>query len=180
MADLFDGLITSKTRIKLLIRLFLNPDARSYLRELAREFNISSNSVREELNQLTQSRLLSSNKIGRQVYYWANQDHPLFPELKTMVKKVTGIDQVIEGIVTRLGKVEKAFLLDDYAEGKDTGIIDLLLVGEIDKYNLNDLSTKTERYINRKIRSIVMTGEEFIQFQPMLKSRPKVLVWEQK
>jgi hypothetical protein len=180
MADLFDGLITSKTRIKLLIRLFLNPEARSYLRELAREFNVSSNSVREELNQLTQSNLLAADKIGRQVYYRANQDHPLFPELKTMVKKVTGIDQVIDGIVTRLGKVEKAFLLDDYAEGKDTGIIDLLLVGEIDRHNLNDLSIKTERYINRKIRSIVMTGEEYVQLQPMLESRPQLLVWEQK
>ena len=61
-----------------------------------------------------------------------------------------GIDQVIDSIVTRLGHLEKAYLIDDYAEGKDTGIVDLLLVGDIDQYHLNDLSRKTERYIKRK------------------------------
>ncbi|MBW2100750.1 MAG: GntR family transcriptional regulator, partial [Deltaproteobacteria bacterium] len=53
MNNLFSGLIASKTRIKLLIRFFFNPKTRSYLRELAKEFNVSTNSVREELNQLT-------------------------------------------------------------------------------------------------------------------------------
>ncbi len=94
---------------------------RSYLRELAKEFNVSTNSVREELNQLTKTKLLTSKKSGRQVFYKANQKHPLFPELKSMVGKVMGIDQVIDGIVTRLGDLERAYLLDDYAEGKDTG-----------------------------------------------------------
>ena len=57
----------------------------------------------------------------------------------------------MNSIITRLGNLEKAFLIDDYAEGKDTGIIDLLLVGDIDQYHLNDLSRKTERYIKRKV-----------------------------
>ena len=57
MDDLFAGLIASKTRIKLLIRLFFNPKTQSYLRELAKEFNVSTNSVREELNQHTTTKL---------------------------------------------------------------------------------------------------------------------------
>ncbi|MEA1946990.1 MAG: winged helix-turn-helix domain-containing protein, partial [Thermodesulfobacteriota bacterium] len=93
MENLFTGLISSKTRIKLLIRFFFNPKTRSYLRELAKEFNISTNSVREELNQLTRTGLLTSQKSGRQVFYKANQGHPLFSELKSMVGKVMGIDQ---------------------------------------------------------------------------------------
>ncbi|MBW1853784.1 MAG: winged helix-turn-helix transcriptional regulator, partial [Deltaproteobacteria bacterium] len=129
MNDLFSGLIASKTRIKLLVRLFFNPLIRSYLRELAKEFNVSTNSVREELNQLTKSQFLKSEKNGRNVYYQANQKHPLFPELRSMVEKVMGVDQVLDSIITRLGDLELAFLLDDYAEGKDTGIMDLLLVG---------------------------------------------------
>ena len=178
MDNLFTGLIASKTRIKLLIRFFFNPNTRSYLRELAKEFNVSSNSVREELNQLTKTDLLKSRKNGRQVHYMANAEHPLFPELKSMVGKVMGIDQVIEGIVTRLGDLEKAYLIDDYAEGKDTGIIDLVLVGDIDQYHLNDLSRKTERYIKRKIRSLVLTREEHIDFLRRLEGRPHVLIWE--
>jgi hypothetical protein len=91
-----------------------------------------------------------------------------------------GIDQVIDGIVTRLGDLERAYLLDDYAEGKDTGIIDLLLVGNIDQYHLNDLSRKTERYIKRKIRSLVMSREEYKAFEPKLKKVPNILIWEAK
>ena len=62
MDDLFAGLIASKTRIKLLVRLFFNPRTRSYLREMAKEFNVSTNSVREELNQLTKSELLKPER----------------------------------------------------------------------------------------------------------------------
>ena len=180
MDDLFAGLIASKTRIKLLVRFFFNPRTKSYLRELAKEFKVSTNSVREELNQLTKTQLLKSQKNGRRVFYKANQKHPLFPELKSMVGKVMGIDQVIDSIVTRLGDLERAYLLDDYADGKDTGIIDLLLVGNIDQYHLNDLSRKTERYIKRKIRSLVLSKEEYEELSPKLEKRPKLLIWEAK
>ena len=134
--------------------------------------------MREELNQLTRTELLTSKKSGRQVHYMANQEHPLFPELKSMVSKVMGIDQVLDSIVKRLGDLESAYLIDDYAEGKDTGIIDLLLVGDIDQYHLNDLSRKTERYINRKIRSLVLSRDEYNDILPNLEKRPRVLIWE--
>ena len=178
MDNLLTGLIASKTRVKLLIRLFFNPEARSYLRELAKEFNVSTNAVREELNQLKKTDLLKSEKNGRQVFYKANTEHALFPELKSMVSKVMGIDQVIDSIIGRLGNLESAYLIDDYAEGKDTGIIDIILVGDIDHYHLNDLSRKTERYIKRKIRSLVLSRKEYQQLLPELNSRPKLLIWE--
>jgi len=172
------GLIASKTRVKLLMRLFFNPKTRSYLRQLAKEFNVSTNAVREELNQLKKTNLLKSEKNGRQVYYMANEEHALFPELKSMVSKVMGIDQVIDSIINRLGNLEKAYLVGDYAEGKDTGIIDILLVGDIDQYHLNDLSRKTEKYIKRKIRTLVLSHNEYRNFLPDLKKRPNLLIWE--
>jgi len=180
MEDLFAGLISSKTRISLLMRFFFNPGTKSYLRELSKDLQVSSNAVREELNQLTKTKLLTSEREGRNVFYTANNDHPLFPELKSMVSKVMGLDQVIDSILTRLGDLEKAYIIDDYAEGKDTGIIDLVLVGNIDQYHLNDLSRKTERYIKRKIRSLVMTKQEFKAFQPSLEKRSYFLVWERR
>jgi hypothetical protein len=176
--NLFEGLISSKTRVKLITRLFFNPQTRSYLREMAKEFNVSTNSVREELNQLKKTHLLKSEKDGRQIYYMANQEHPLYQDLKSMVSKVMGIDKVVDGIVSRLGDLEKAYLIDDYAEGKDTGVIDLLLVGNIDQHHLNDLSRKTERYIKRKIRSLVLSREEFNEDFQQLKDRPRILIWE--
>ena len=178
--NLLAGLIASRTRVKLLMRLFLNHETRSYLRELAKEFDVSTNAVREELNQLKKTDLLKSEKNGRQIFYRANTKHALFPELKSMVSKVMGIDQVIDSIINRLGNLERAYIIGDYAEGKDSGIIDIVLVGNIDHYHLNDLSRKTERYIKRKIRSLVISKEEFDGFFSDLKKRPKILVWEAK
>ena len=100
------------------MRLFFNPATKAYLRELAKEFDVSTNAVREELNQLKKTKLLKTEKSGRQVFYMANTEHSLFPELKSMVSKVMGIDQVIDSIVKRLGNLEKAYLIGDYAEGK--------------------------------------------------------------
>lgn len=177
MDSLFSGIISSKTRIKLLVRFFFNPGTRSYLRELAKEFNVSTNSVREELNQLTNAKLLKSQKNGRQVFYMANEEHPLFPELKSMVGKVMGVDKVSDGIVNRLGDLERAYLIGDYAEGKDTGIVDLLFVGDIDSYHLNDLSKKTERYLKRKIRSLVLNREEYERLRPNLEMQGRMLIW---
>ena len=97
-----------------------------------------------------------------------------------MVGKVMGIDKVIDSIVTRLGDLEEAYLVDDYAEGKDTGIIDLVLVGEIDEYHLNDLSKKTERYIKRKIRLLVLNRAEYKSMEFNLKKRPNILIWSKK
>jgi predicted transcriptional regulator len=175
---LFSGLIPSKTRIRLLIRFFFNPKLRSYLRELAKEFGVSTNSVRKELNQLTRTNLLKCERNGRHVFYMANEDHPLFPELRSMVGKVMGVDQVIDGIVNELGDLEMAYLIGDYAEGKDTGIIDLVLVGKIDKNHLNYLIERTEQYIKRKIRPLVLNRQEYKKLLPGLRKRPRVLVWQ--
>ena len=81
-------------------------------------------------------------------------------------------------IIHRLGNLEKAYLIDDYAEGKDSGIVDLLLVGNIDPYHLSDLSRKTERYIERKIRALLMSREEYQQFEKSIEQRPRLLIWE--
>ena len=178
MENPLKGLIGSATRVKLIMRLFLNPHARSYLRELAREFSVSTNAVREELNQLSRTDLLKVEKEGRNVFYRANTEHPLFPELRSMVQKVMGIDHVIDGIIQRLGNIEKAFLIADYAEGKDTGIIDILLVGRINDYHLNDLTRKTEHYTKRKIRSLVMSQEEYENLKHKFDNIPKLLIWE--
>ena len=176
--SLFSGIIQSKLKIKLLLRFFLNPDTRAYLRQLSSEFNVSSNAVRSELHHLSGSDLITAEKQGRKIWYKANKNHPLFPELGSMAKKVLGVDQVMESIITRLGNLESAFLLDDYAVGKDTGIIDLLLVGDIDNYHLHDLTRKTERYIKRKIRHLVLTRSEFEAFEKDLAARPHLLIWE--
>ena len=180
MSSIFSGLITSKTRIKILMRLFLNPKQNAYLRELADEFKASPSQVREELRQLNDAGFLESHKNGRQIQYQANRKHPLFHELQSMVQKALGMDRILDSILDRLGNLEEAYLIDDYAEGKDTGIIDLVLIGDIDQNNLNDLVLKTERYIERKIRTLVLAADEWKKLQPAIKTKPMLLLWVKK
>lgn len=177
MSNLFNGLITSRMRIRILMRLFMNVEQQVYLRELVGEFGASSGQVSEELKHLREAGLLQSNRNGRQVLYRANPSHSLFPELQSMVKKALGMDHIIESILQRLGDLDEAFLIDDYAVGKDTGLIDLVLVGDIDKRNLDDLVGKAEKYIKRKIRTLVIDRKEFPEMQTVFANRPRLYLW---
>ena len=176
---LLTALITSKIRIKILMRLFLNPVQQAYLRELADDFQVAPSQVSVELQQLSKAGLLINKKTGRTINYQANMKHPLFPELHSMVKKSLGMDAILESVIHRLGNLEQAMLIDDYAEGKDTGIIDLLLIGDIDLNNLYDLTKKTEKYIDRKIRTLTLSSDEYENMSPCLNRRPRFLLWQQ-
>lgn len=179
MMDLLAGIVTSKTRIKILVRLFANPRATSHLRGLSDEFEISTNAVREELNRLTKANLLTRDRQGRQIQYRANQAHPLFNELTSMVKKTLGINRLISHVVKRVGKLHRALLVGDYAEGRDTGIIDLVLVGELDKVQVDDLVSKAERHIGRKVRTLLLTDDEYLELEDRLFLEPVLALWEE-
>ncbi|MES9904323.1 MAG: ArsR family transcriptional regulator [Sedimenticola sp.] len=177
MVQFFDALITSKMRVRILMRLFLNPENRTYLRELVSDFDASPGHVNKELGLLKDAGLLQSEQDGRQVNYRANTQHPLFPELHSMVRKSLGMDRILESIVERLGNLDAAFMLNDYAMGKDSGLIDLVLVGDVDPVNLNDLVAKTEQYIDRKIQVLVLSQEEYLNTESEFTNRPRLLLW---
>lgn len=174
---MLDSLITSKTRVKLLLKFFLNLDNKSYLRGLEGELGENSNAIRIELNRLTKAGLLETTSEGRQKFYQANKKHPLFPELNSVVKKYLGIDQLIESIIANLGHVELAFISGDYARGKDSGIIDLTIVGTINKDYLNKLVEKTESLIKRKIRPLVLSLEEYQHLKDHLDAEKSLVIW---
>ena len=174
---MLESLVTSKTRIKLLIKFFINPLSRAYLRGLAKEFDESTNSIRVELNRLTKSDLLVSNNKGRTVLYKANTKHTFFKDIQNVVLKYVGIDDLVENMVSKLGDVKSAYIIGDYAKGIDSGIIDLVLIGEIKQDILNKLTSKTETLINRKIRSVVLTKKEFKKLNKTLDIDNSLLIW---
>src|ERR1035437_4948088 len=142
---MLDTLITSKTRIKLLLRFFLNSNSTSYLRNLETEFNESTNSIRLELNRFEKAGLLVSGMKGNRKIFQANTGHPLFPDITSIIRKYVGYDQIIDNITTKLGSLKKAYIAGDLALGKDTKDIDLLLIGkDIDTQYLEKLIRKTE------------------------------------
>ena len=173
---MLESLITSKTRLKLLLKFFLNKENTSYLRNLENEFGESTNAIRIELNRLESAGLLSAEHIGNKKYFRANTLHPLYPDINSILKKTIGIDRIVEQITSKLGDLYQAYLVGDLALGKDSRIIDLLLIGEnIDRDYLNTLVGKAERYIERKIRFLILSRTEKIEY---LKNHPSLLIWQ--
>ena len=160
------SIITSETRIKLLLRFFLNPKANGYLRQLASDFGESTNGIRVELNKLSDAKIITSTQSGRNKIYQANTGHPLFDDIRSIVLKSTGIDKVVSDIIKKLGEIELAFIRGDYAVGKDSGLIDLVIVGDnINSKELERVRTKTEGLIERKISILLLSKEEYIKLK---------------
>ena len=158
---MLNTLITSKTRINLLLKFFLNPGTKGYLRELAAEFGESTNAIRVELNRLSEAKLLQSTNLGRKVIYRANDNHSLFRDIQSVVRKYVGLDRLVEDIVNRLGAIDAAYVVGDYARGIDSGLIDVVLIGTVDSDTLEKFVLKTGNLIDRKIRPLVLNNEEF-------------------
>lgn len=176
---MLETLISSRTRIKLLLRFFLNPSNTAYLRGLAEEFNESTNSIRVELNRFEEAGMLVSNSQGNKKIYKANNNHPLFRDLHSILLKYIGVDQIIEIIISRMGLLDKLYLTGDYAKGRDSGIIDLILVGDIDKKYLVNLISKAEKIIDRKLRFLTYKPEEWKHIEKS-GSDKYLLLWESK
>ena len=157
---MLESLITSKTRLRLLIKFFLNIANKGYLNRLANEFGESTNSVRKELNNLTNAGYLKFSNINNKVVYKANTKHPLFKDLQKVVRRHLGLDQIVENIFMKIGSIKKIYILGDYAKGIDSGFIEVLLVGHnIDLKYLKDLERKIEKLISRKVVFLVSSKE---------------------
>ena len=174
-------LITSRTRVKLLMRFFLNANSSSYLRELEGEFGESTNAIRLELNRFEDAGLLTSSASGNRKYFQANKKHPLFKDIHNLLLKHVGFDQIIERVVNKLGDVKEVYVVGDFARGRDSRVIDLIFVGlGIDKEYLVKLVEKCENMIDRKIRYLVFNDGDYKEFLNDYTPAEILLLWKSK
>lgn len=158
---MLDSLITSQTRIKLLKKFFLNSNIKSHLRGLETEFNESSNGIRIELNRFEKAGLLTSSHEGNKKLFQANKEHPLFHDIHNIILKETGIDNIIENVIRRIGNLLRVYLTGDFACGKDSEQIDLILVGDnIDLEYLERKVIQAEAIIGRSVRYTLYSSAE--------------------
>jgi hypothetical protein len=173
---MLDTLITSKTRIKLLLKFFLNDSTSSYLRNLESEFGESSNSIRLELNRFEDAGLLKTSMSGNKKLFTANKTHPLFKDIKNILMKYTGLDQIIEEVIQKLGDVERVYLVGDLAKGMNSPVVDLIFIGDLNQTYLVNLIGKSEKIISKKIKYIIYSEEEFVLHKKQLKEET-FLLW---
>lgn len=104
--------------------------------------------------------MLNSELEGNKKYYQANQNHPLFGDVQSIVRKYIGLDRIIEEVVVRLGDVKQVYLTGDWAKGKESEVIDLCILGSnLDKHYLIELIEKVEGIIGKKIKYLIYEKE---------------------
>jgi len=149
---MLETLITSKTRIRILVKFFINAANIGHLRGLAEEMQESTNSIRKELNNLSEAGYLEKKASQNRVSYKANTKHPLFSTLQKIVFQHLGLDSIIVHILERMGKVRQIVLLGDYANGIDSGTIEVRIVGnDLNASYIDQLALKIESEIKRKV-----------------------------
>jgi len=149
---MLNSLITSKTRLRVLVKFFIRAANKGHLNSLASEFGESTNGVRKELNKLKDAGYLISNKEQNKVIYRANTKHPLYSVLQQLIKKHLRLDEIVETIIKRIGDVQKIILIGDYAKGIDSGQIEVLLIAnDINLEYIKKLEVKLKNKIGRTV-----------------------------
>tara|TARA_B100000900_G_scaffold356101_1_gene325675 strand:+ start:140 stop:652 length:513 start_codon:yes stop_codon:yes gene_type:complete len=145
-------IITSKTRLRLLVKFFISQANKGYLNGLANEMSESTNSIRKELNHLHGAGYLNKSRTNNKIEYRVNTDHPLYETLKKIVYKHLGLEDIVDVVLERMGDVEHIIITGDYARGIDSGNIEVLLVGSNLNFDyISQLEKKIEDIISRKV-----------------------------
>ena len=174
---MLETLISSKTRVKLLLKFFLNSSTTGYLRNLEEEFGESTNAIRLELNKMEKAGLLKTNLEGNKKIFQANNKHPLFPDMQQIMRKYVGLDTIIENVINQLGDVSQVFLTGNYAKGIGGEIIDLTFIGNINQEYLIVLINKVEKIIGKKVRYIIYNDAEGENVFSLKESQESLLLW---
>jgi predicted transcriptional regulator len=174
---MIETLISSKTRIKLLLKFFLNSKNKGYLRGLESEFGESSNAIRVELNKLEHAGLLSSYAEGNRKYFQANTHHPFYSDINKILLKYTGLESVVENVVHRLGDLDKAYVVGKLAKGLKSDLIELILVGDIDRTYLRSLIKRVENMLKKKVKYTTFNLSEFDEKLLVINYTEFLLLW---
>ena len=146
------SLITSKTRLRMLIKFFVSAANNGYLNGLASEFNESTNSIRKELNNLSAAGYLLKSKENNRVVYNANTSHPMFDVLQKIVRQHLGIEEIVETVIERIGDVDQIALTGEYANGIDSGNIEIIINGsKVNNEYLKNIKSKIKKKIGREV-----------------------------
>ena len=159
-----DLLFPNQYRRKVLAWLLMHPDEWVHLRELARLTGASPGTLKKELDALTAAGLLESRKVGNQTQFSANTQHPVYPELTGLIRKTTGLHDVLASALQSLGtQVEVAFVFGSVANSTETthSDVDVLVMGEVTFGQVVNALYDAQTVLGREINPKVMTREEW-------------------
>jgi predicted nucleotidyltransferase len=158
LAELF----TSDTRAEIMRILFNGEGKEHYLREIEKITHIHINSLQKEVKHLAAIDLIKARKDGNRIYYKANIEHPIYPDLVSIVEKTVGVIALLKAKLND-HKIECAFLFGSMAKNTEraTSDIDLIVVGDLGMRTLTKLLSGLQEKLGREINPHIYTKEEF-------------------
>jgi predicted nucleotidyltransferase len=161
---MLSALLFTEYRRRVLGLLLLNPDATYHVRQLARLTGTSAGTLHKELTKLTLAGLLRRQEVGNQVRYSANRDCPIFDELASILRKTSGL---VDVLASALGSVEKnvtlAFVFGSVARGEQqpNSDVDVMLVGSLGFADAVQALHPVQAILQREINPVVYSVDEF-------------------
>ena len=154
-------IFSSNTRVKLLRTFLLNPGEEYFIRELTRMLDEQINSIRRELDNLKKIGLLKARSKDRKKYYHVNEDFIVYNELRNIFTKASSFDTNIVKRLKKMGDLDLIVFSGVFLGEPETKQVDLLLVGEIDKNELQNY-IKSELNFDREIKYSILQKEDFL------------------
>ena len=162
---MFDtSILFSEYRRRVLALLLLHPDERYHVREIARLTNTTAGTLHRELSKLAKSKVLLREQSGNQVYYQANRNFPIYTELSSILKKTSGLVDVLFDFLTPLAeKIEVAFVFGSVAKGTENlgSDIDVLIIGEVDFTEAVAVLYAAQASLGREINPKIYSREQW-------------------
>ncbi len=157
------NLLFGQTRGRILATLFGTPDQAFFVRQIARQVDVSVGAVQRELMNLADAGLISRTQTGNQVFYRANRDHPTFPELHGLLAKTAGVFYQVTQALGPLAKaIQYAFVYGSFARGEENAKsdVDLMVIGQVTLDELLEHLTPLELNLGRPVNPTVYSLEE--------------------
>lgn len=132
--------------------------------ELARHLGTSPSSLQRELESLVAAGLLLRRRDGRRTYFKANVDSPLYPDLRGLLDKTSGLVPTLKSALARLdNRIELAFLYGSVARGEEHAAsdVDLMVIGTLKQIDLLPVLRKLEARFRREVNVTLYSTEEF-------------------
>ena len=156
------GILSSRVRAEIFRLLFGLNEKELHMREMERQAALSLGTIRQDLQKLVKLDLVQARRDGNRLYYRANTDHPLFPEIRNLVLKTAGLVEVIKSALDREG-IEVAFIFGSLARRKERAEsdVDLMVIGTIGLRSLSSRLAGVSEQIGREINPHALSIEEF-------------------
>jgi predicted nucleotidyltransferase len=163
--DALADVLLGKGRGALLALFYGHPDQQFYYRQITRQLrNMSVGTLQRELDTLSRLGLVDRSTVGKQVFYRANRNHPVFRELRALVTKTVGAFQVLRSALAPISKrIALAFIFGSMARQEETAEsdIDLMVVGKATFEEILGRLGSVEQSLGRAVHPSVYSSAEF-------------------